>query len=581
MIDESLTTLSTLTPAQITEAMASDSDDGEEQELPDPDYENLLDYFPKKPRDNQVQILQEIQKGLLDPNIKFILVDSPTGTGKSVLAISAGRASGSAYQSTSNKALQDQYERDFPECLATLKGRANYKCLRHPIDGETYVTRPPAEGFNCGNAPCRSVKRFKKTCSGLTHEGKLLGPLCEYSQALNKAAQSPLVSFNSAALMAFINHTSKFDKRNLIVLDECHGIGSAITNFVELTLSGQSLEDVEIQDLPDYSAPEDYDGFVDQVFTATVAVLRPLIAKDELDEYEQRRMEKLEAMLKKLMVYRTINKRGENEPSNMAVEKIYHQQNKRLDKVTFKPVKVDKIAHEYLFQYADKIIMMSATLNFDIMLQTLGIPLEQAQCIRVSSPFPKENRPIYRNYVGRLNYKNIEQLTPRLIEAIRAIMTHHGDQKGIIHGVSYKLCKALNEGLRGTDRILFPSSSAEQRDVLDAHFKTKNPTVLLSPSMTEGIDLVGDLSRFQILVKMPYPSLGDPLVQQRMLLYQSYYAVQTGLTLVQAYGRSVRSATDSCITYILDGQFESFLQQNENVLPPWFVEAIVGYKTKR
>jgi len=31
----------------------------------------------------------------------------------------------------------------------------------------------------------------------------------------------------------------------------------------------------------------------------------------------------------------------------------------------------------------------------------------------------------------------------------------------------------------------------------------------------EGLDLKDDLARFQIVMKMPYPSLGDPLIKRK------------------------------------------------------------------
>jgi Rad3-related DNA helicase len=61
--------------------------------------------------------------------------------------------------------------------------------------------------------------------------------------------------------------------------------------------------------------------------------------------------------------------------------------------------------------------------------------------------------------------------------------------------------------------------SAEGRQAaLEEHLMRPEPTVLLTPSMTEGLDLVDDLARWQVICKLPYPYLGDPQVAARRVL---------------------------------------------------------------
>ena len=168
--------------------------------------------------------------------------------------------------------------------------------------------------------------------------------------------------------------------------------------------------------------------------------------------------------------------------------------------------------------------------------------------------------------------KNLEENIPDLVQKCITIMSHYPDQKGIIHGTSYALCKKLNDRIR-SPRILFPESASQQKMILEQHALSSN-TVLLSPSMTEGVDLKEDASRFQIIVKVPFPYLGDPIIKKRMELYPNYYGLQTILTIVQAYGRSVRSAEDWAHTYVLDGQFHRVVQEQRRWLPEWVLEAI-------
>ena len=104
---------------------------------------------------------------------------------------------------------------------------------------------------------------------------------------------------------------------------------------------------------------------------------------------------------------------------------------------------------------------------------------------------------------------------------------------------------------------------------------SKEPTVLLSPSMTEGIDLKGDLSRFQVICKVPYPWLGDPIVKKRMHKFPNWYSLKTAMTIVQAVGRSVRNSEDTAITYILDSDWSRFYGKNKKLFCEDFKRLIV------
>jgi transposase-like protein len=91
-----------------------------------------------------------------------------------------------------------------------------------------------------------------------------------------------------------------------------------------------------------------------------------------------------------------------------------------------------------------------------------------------------------------------------------------------------------------------------------------------------GLDLKDSLSRFQIIVKVPYANLGDRWINARYNRPdgKKFYSWLSALHLVQAYGRSVRSETDWAITYILDSGFRRFVDMNRNILPTWFLQSI-------
>lgn len=96
--------------------------------------------------------------------------------------------------------------------------------------------------------------------------------------------------------------------------------------------------------------------------------------------------------------------------------------------------------------------------------------------------------------------------------------------------------------------------------------------------MDRGIDLPGDACRVQVLVKCPFPYIGDKQVSARMHSRDgsTWYAIQTIRSIVQMCGRAIRNKDDWAVTYILDEQFKSNLwARHRGLFPQWFVEGLV------
>ncbi len=93
----------------------------------------LLDYFPAgfTPRLEQQRLLADLEEAL-EVGDGVLLVEAPPGVGKSHIAMTLARWSGDAYLLTSQKLLQDQYERLFGAELQLVKGRDNYPCELYP-----------------------------------------------------------------------------------------------------------------------------------------------------------------------------------------------------------------------------------------------------------------------------------------------------------------------------------------------------------------------------------------------------------------------------------------------------------------
>ena len=117
-----------------------------------------------------------------------------------------------------------------------------------------------------------------------------------------------------------------------------------------------------------------------------------------------------------------------------------------------------------------------------------------------------------------MSASKINESLPKLKKAVEAILDEHKGEKGIIHCHTYRISRYLQYNIKSRKyrRRLIWHDATNREEKLREHIRSKEPTVLLSPSMTEGIDIKGDLSRFQIICKIPYPYLGDPIIKKRL-----------------------------------------------------------------
>jgi Rad3-related DNA helicase len=92
--------------------------------------------------------------------------------------------------------------------------------------------------------------------------------------------------------------------------------------------------------------------------------------------------------------------------------------------------------------------------------------------------------------------------------------------------------------------------------------------------MTEGFDFAGDLARWQVIMKVPYPNLGDKQVNAKRERDPEWYQLETVKTIVQATGRICRSEDDFGVTYIIDADFEMLWGRYRSFFPEWWTESV-------
>jgi ATP-dependent DNA helicase DinG len=276
---------------------------------------------------------------------------------------------------------------------------------------------------------------------------------------------------------------------------------------------------------------------------------------------------------------RTINSILLN-PKNWIISEI-KKDNYKVDKLELKPLDISSYCKS-VFEKGSKVLIMSATiLNNKAFCKSIGLGIDDVKFIRVKSEFPVEHRAIYPLNIAYLNYSNLQSLDTKvkISRAVDNLMSIYKNDKGIIHTTSYEQLTFIKDNIskENARRLLITDPEIQRDEVIFQHTSTKKPTVLISPSLHTGLDLKDELSRFQIITKVPYPSKGDRWTNAKRESDEEWYYWQTALRLIQAYGRSIRSKDDWAKTYILDSAFSYFIKKNKNMVPDWFIQAIKGH----
>jgi ATP-dependent 26S proteasome regulatory subunit len=131
--------------------------------------------------------------------------------------------------------------------------------------------------------------------------------------------------------------------------------------------------------------------------------------------------------------------------------------------------------------------------------------------------------------------------------------------KAVANSLAKKVYALLPPDLRR--RVVLYEGSSEKMAALDRLSDEKSNVIVMGPSLLEGIDLKDDLSRLQIFLKVPYPSLGSNFVKEKMNFYPMWYKWAAEIAIEQGVGRSVRSMDDYCVTYFLDGCLQDLLRE--------------------
>ncbi len=531
--------------------------------------DEIIENFPfKQARHNQLELITEILNAL-ESDKKYVILEAGTGTGKSAIAATLAQILQPSYILTMTKQLQRQYADEFG--YAQVKGRNNFTCKDsgglNSCDMGTCQTIRTTDGFSCpyGIKIEKSKQKDVTDAEGESYYNTPFsfqsGERCPYWNQKAIAIEEPVTLLNYDYAYLELNYVQHFQKRNLMILDEAHNIEDKIMHKLELNIYNKQLQkdinEIIPRDMMGYTDVKDWIAFLEAIYDSYNEL--------RINEYTKQKADRIEHTKRKIKEI-TINIK--NDPENWIVSTEEGM-------VSFKPLKVDSYAEKTLFQYADKVLFMSATiLDKDLFCKWLGLNPEDVYYIYSESPFKKEYRPIHMTLVGPMSKRALWHTAPKTIPVLRDILNRHKDEKGLVHTNSYKCQQYITDHIK--DQRILSHTPKNREETLDEFEKSKNPYVLVSPSMSEGVDLPYEKCEFQVIYKVPYPYLGDKQINERKNMDPEWYAYKTVMTLLQAYGRGMRAENDHCDTYILDKNIQTLLRNKmyRKLVPKFFREAI-------
>jgi ATP-dependent DNA helicase DinG len=541
---------------------------------------DLNKYKPRREQRDALNFIDETYRN--NKTSKFFLMDLPVGVGKSYLALMIAdwykknvNKMAKVDIITNSKLLQDQYSNEY-ESISDLKGKDNYEC----------------EQYSCSCAQGAEFNRLNKTsCEA-----------CPYTYAKESfiSGNMSLTNFYLYILYAIYNPKllESRDSRVLIV-DEAHEFDDVMSDFITIKITESMVKRFKFSD--EYSIMKQLKGvttitqYVDFLKYLNGEVLTTLESMEKGMSSAPRNVKQDKRDLKinkviggknsdvKLMQLATdlrqlqlkieiFLKEYKENPNNWVLESYYNEKVKQKE-LSLEPIWAYDYLDKYVFSNYDMVVLMSGTiLDKSLFCQLNGLDVSKAVYYSIRSPFNPKNRPIFYMPLGKMSYKSKEETFKKYVPYIKKLLDKYKNKKGIIHTNSFELAKWI-EGAIKDPRLIFHDSTNKD-EMLKLHKDSPEPTVIVSPSMDTGVSFDNDDARFQIIAKVPYPSLGSQKNKLRQSNNPDWYSWKTVSGLIQMTGRPVRSNIDYADTIIIDGGFGDVIKHSSHFIPDWIQEAI-------
>lgn len=467
---------------------------------------------------------------------RFQILNAATGSGKSLTAatVAALRKARFLYL-VGTKGLQSQLLSD-GLVQRLVYGHRNYYCM-------------PRGGFGIDDADSDD-SNF--SCS-------VPRDRCGYLGDVNAAAAANSVVANYAYWISIARYSDPklLGEFDFLVMDEAHGAPDWLVRAVTISLSRTRLHKLLGIAMPTLHA--------DIRWWQTWAAHTADLTRTRLRGIEDRaELRKLTRLLGDLELLNTVS-----DPTAASVAGLTQPWIVLPDSVTgavkFSPRWGTDFAEQYLFRGIPHILLTSATVT-ETHADNLGILKSERRYREAPSPFDPRHRPVVWIPTTRVDFRMTDgakyKLQQRVDELIGAAI-EQGAGNGIIHTGSYERNRVIVASSKwGPAIITHRQDSADFQAALDKfkeYGRQGRFAVLASPRLQEGVDLSHELSRWQIILTVPFPNSQDPLTKAR-LEDPAFRVSEVMQTMYQMCGRSVRGDTDFATTWILDNRWGEWVR---------------------
>ncbi len=525
----------------------------------------VFDEFPAPSyRGNQEAALAAIRDAYADGN-RVVLVRAPTGSGKSLLAravMGACRRADDAtatdpigaYYTTPQVSQLNAVEADpLLDDLAVVRGKRNYDCIL-PHETDTPVDRAPCvreRGFDCD----------------VRHR-------CPYFSDREIASNRR----HAAMTLAYFMRTAgsdAFGRRDVVVIDEAHGLAEWAELYATIELDRRTVPDWSDVDVPELPDLETAAGFADGLANRLERRADALREAGSLTAEEVAERDRLADRVRELRWFVDDVEAGEGD-ADWLVDRTDGG-------VKFLPLNPARYLHHTVWDRGERFCLLSATiLDKAGFCRGVGLDPADVALVDVEHTFPLAHRPLYDVAPGRMTYEHRQETLPKVARLLVRLMARHPDEKGLVHAHSYGIQRGLAERLEqmGVAERVRTHDRDDRDEALAAWLESDRPDVFLGVTMEEALDLEGDLARWQVLCKAPFPNVNDARVAHRLDGGRwDWYNRAALRTVIQACGRVVRSVDDTGATYLADASLLDLFDRARGDLPPWFAEQVDAMTT--
>lgn len=474
-------------------------------------------------RANQPEAIDAI----LNAPTPVVVAALPPGAGKS--AIYMGLALHKDWRIcvvTATRALQTQVSFEFARPgLTDVKGQANYDCLVTPTTVD--------------QGPCHL---------GATCTYKSRG--CDYFDRIRRAAKDD-VTTNYSMHFARGHEFGLFD---LTVFDEAHAAADELARQLSITFTRREVDEYFHRiPLRNWKPWAEYQK---ALFRSEFDFFKKIKEKTEAQWIRQN---KIEELLRKVTALASADEHAyvyEKKAASWHWDCVWPGARRGM-----------------LFRGAKKYLLTSGTITKKHM-SLLGFSENEYTFIEFDSTFPVSRRPIYSVPAPSMKASSGRSDYETWVRRIDAIIETRSKRKGIIHVGSYARAEHLIEHSKFGPRFFANRNPRELASVL-GNFRAAKSGVLVSPSITAGVDFPYEACTFQIIAKLPFGDQRTPVNIEREKLDRDYAMFATAQEIVQASGRGMRAEDDFCETFIVDGNWDAwFYERSWKFFPRWWRKAV-------